>query len=191
MSRPRPRVALLPLEKAKELASEIELPAPLAELNIFRVLLRHPALAQRLSGLLMMLLVQGKLDRRLRELLIMRLGWATASEYEWAQHWRVARELGIPHEDLLALRDWRSSDRFGDADRAVLAATDETLETGAISPETWELCRAHVGGTEELLELVAAIGNWRMISSLLRSLEIPIEAEMESWPPDGEKPEGA
>ncbi len=139
----------------------------------------------------MMLLVQGKLDRRLRELVIMRLGWATASEYEWAQHWRVARELGIPHEDLLALRDWRSSDRFGDADRAVLAATDETLETGTISPETWELCRAHVGGTEELLELVAAIGCWRMISSLLRSLEIPIEAEMESWPPDGEKPDGA
>ncbi len=191
MSRPTPRVPLLPLEKAKELAGEIELPAPLAELNIFRVLLRHPALAQRLSGLLMMLLVQGKLDRRLRELVIMRLGWATASEYEWAQHWRVARELGIPHEDLLALRDWRSSDRFGDADRAVLAATDETLETGTISPETWELCRAHVGGTEELLELVAAIGNWRMISSLLRSLEIPIEAEMESWPPDGEKPDGA
>ena len=191
MSRPRPRVPLLPLETAKELAGEIELPAQLAELNIFRVLLRHPALAQRLSGLLMMLLVQGKLDRRLRELVIMRLGWATASEYEWAQHWRVARELGIPHEDLLALRDWRSSDRFGDADRAVLAATDETLETGAISPETWELCRAHVGGTEELLELVAAIGNWRMISSLLRSLEIPIEAEMESWPPDGEKPGGA
>ncbi len=191
MSCPGPRIPLLPIEKAKQLAAEIELPAPLAELNIFRVLLRHPALAQKLSGLLMMLLVQGKLDRRLRELVIMRLGWATASEYEWAQHWRVARELGIPHEDLLALRDWRSSDRFGDADRAVLAATDETLETGTISPETWEHCRAHVGGTEELLELVAAIGNWRMISSLLRSLEIPIEAEMESWPPDGEKPEGA
>ncbi len=191
MSRPTPRVPLLPLEEAKQIAGEIALPAPLAELNIFRVLLRHPALAQRLSGLLMMLIVQGKLDRRLRELVIMRRGWATASEYEWAQHWRVARELGIPHEDLLAVRDWRSSDRFGDADRAVLAATDETLESGTISPETWELCCAHVGGTEELLELVAAIGNWRMISSLLRSLEIPIEDEMESWPPDGEKPEGA
>ncbi len=191
MSRPTPRVPLHPLEEAKQLAGEIALPAPLAELNIFRVLLRHPAQAQRLRGLLMMLIVQGQLDRRLRELVIMRLGWETASEYEWAQHWRVARELGIPHEDLLALRDWRSSDRFGDADRAVLAATDETLETGTISPETWELCRAHVGGTEELLELVAAIGSWRMISSLLRSLEIPIEAEMESWPPDGEKPDGA
>ena len=191
MSQAVPRVPLLPLDQAKQRAAEIELPAPLAELNIFRVLLRHPVLAQRLSGLLMMLLVQGKLDRRLRELVIMRLGWTTASEYEWAQHWRVARELGIQHEDLLAVRDWRGSDRFSAADRAVLAATDETLETGTISSETWELCRAHVGGTEELLELVAAIGNWRMISSLLRSLEIPIEAGMESWPPDGEKPQGA
>ena len=59
MSRP-PRVALLPLEQAKELAGGIDLPAPLAELNIFRVLLHHPVLAQRLSGLLMMLLLQGQ-----------------------------------------------------------------------------------------------------------------------------------
>ena len=36
--------------------------------------------------------------------------------------------------------------------------------------------------------MVAAIGNWRMISSILRSLEIPVEEGTASWPPDGKQP---
>jgi alkylhydroperoxidase family enzyme len=58
----------------------------------------------------------------------MRIAWATGSEYEWTQHWSIAQErFGVGRKELLALRDWRSSDRFGPAERAVLEATDETL----------------------------------------------------------------
>ena len=64
------------------------------------------------------------LDARLRELVIMRIGWATGSVYEWTQHWRVALQLGVDEADVLAVRDWRSSDRFGPVERAVLAYTD-------------------------------------------------------------------
>ena len=157
----------------------------MAELSIFRVLLHHPPVAKAVFGLLSTLLFNSKLDLRLRELVIMRIGWVTGSVYEWTQHWRVAKALGVDEADLLAVREWRSADRFGDAERAVLAATDETLATGTISPETWKACEANVGGREDLLELVAAIGTWRMISSLLRSLEIPLEEGVEPWPPDG------
>ncbi len=179
---------MLSIEDAKKAAEQMGVPEPIAELSIFRVLLNHPLLAKRMNDLLLTLLFRGVLDARLRELVIMRLGWATASDYEWTQHWRIALQLGVPEEDLLALRDWRASDRFSDADRAVLAASDETLESGAISPETWAQCQAHVGGAEALLELTAAIGTWRMISSMLRSLEIPLEDGVASWPPDGACP---
>ncbi len=189
MSQPTPRIPMLSLEEARKAAAAAEIPEQVAELNIFRVLLNHPLLAKRINDLLMTLLFRGKLDARLRELVIMRLGWATGSNYEWTQHWRIARQLGLPEADLLAIRDWRESDRFGDADRAVLAATDEILDRGAISPETWADCVSHVGGFEELLELTAAIGNWRMVSSLLQSLDIPLEEGTASWPPDGRKPE--
>ena len=40
----------------------------------------------------------------------------------------------------------------------------------------------------DAIELVAAIGNWRMISSVLRSLEIPLEEGVVPWPPDGKVP---
>jgi len=182
------RIPLLPLEEAKRLARQLEVPEAIAELNVFRVLLHHPMLAKRVNDLLMTLLFRGQLDARLRELVIMRIGWATGSVYEWTQHWRVAKQLGVGEEDLLAVRDWRAHAHWSAADRAVLAATDETLERGAISAETWSNCTAELPSVEEQLELVGAIGTWRLISQLLRSLDVPLEDGVSPWPPDGAAP---
>jgi alkylhydroperoxidase family enzyme len=183
-----PRIPLLPLEESAKIAEQAKVLPQMAELSVFRVLLQQPVVGKAIQDLLLALLFRGELDARLRELVIMRLGWSTASCYEWTQHWRVALELGVPEQDLLAVRDWRRSDRFDAADRAVLAATDETLESGAISPETWAECEAHLGGAKPCIELVAAIGTWRMISSILRSLEVPLEDGVAAWPPDGRAP---
>ncbi|UCE88064.1 MAG: carboxymuconolactone decarboxylase family protein [Deltaproteobacteria bacterium] len=179
---------MLSPEAARQAAAEAGVPGQAADLSIFRVLLNQPALARWIADLLFGLLFRGSLDTRLRELVILRLGWATGSVYEWTQHWRIATRLGIPAADLLAVRDWQTSTQLSEADRAVLAATDETLETGAISRDTWARCRRHVGGDAELLELVAAIGTWRLVSSVLRSLEVPLEEGVEPWPPDGRAP---
>lgn len=187
-----PRIERLSSEEAVRAGQQVGISEQMAQLNIFRVLLHHPAVAKAVHDLLVALLFRAKLDDRLRELVIMRIGWVTGSDYEWTQHWRVAREsFGMSDEDLLAVRDWRGSERFGPADRAVLAATDEMVEHGAISPGTFAECRARLGGLEELIELVAALGNWHMISHLLRSLEIPLEDGVESWPPDGKRPPSA
>ena len=180
-----PRVARLSVEEAKARAEEAGLPAMMAELNVFRVLLQHPTLAKSLNGLLSMLLFRGKLDARLRELVIMRIGWVTGSVYEWTQHWRVALQLGVEESDLLAVRDWKAHDHWSDTDRAVLAATDETLESGCVSAGTWAECAKHLPSESEQLELLGAIGTWRMISQILRSLQVPLEEGVAPWPPDG------
>jgi alkylhydroperoxidase family enzyme len=185
---PEPRIKRLSLDESRAAAEAVGIAPQFAELNVFRVLLHQPKLAKAISEMLVTLLFRGKLAHRLRELVILRIGWVTASEYEWTQHWRVALELGVPEADALAVRDWRSNDSLGPADRAVLAATDETLETGAISAETWAECERHVGGPQELLDLVASIGNWRLFSQLLQSLEIPLEDGVAGWPPDGRIP---
>jgi alkylhydroperoxidase family enzyme len=183
-----PRVPRLSRDEAIQAANGVGLPEYYGELSIFQVLLRHAELAKSVGQLLTMMLFEGRLDVRLRELVIMRLGWATGSVYEWTQHWRIARQLGLPEDDLLGVRDWRAYAGFGPAERAVLAATDETLAAGAITAETWDACREHIGDDQALLELVTAIGTWRMVSSLLRSLDIPLEDGIEPWPPDGRQP---
>ena len=184
------RVPRLSPEEARAAAEEAGIPAMMADLSVFQVLLRNPRVAKALQEMLTALLWQGQLDGRLRELVIMRIGWATGSVYEWTQHWRVATGMGLSAGDLVGVRDWQAHEGFGPAERAVLAATDETLETGAIGAATWAECEAHVGGPAELVELVVAIGNWRLFSSLLRSLEVPLEDGVVPWPPDGRRPPG-
>jgi alkylhydroperoxidase family enzyme len=183
-----PRVPALSREEAAAVALDAGLPEYLADLNIFRVLLQHPPLAGAFNGWLSPLLFEGKLDVRLRELVIMRLGWATCSVYEWTQHWRIATQLGVPEDDLVAVRDWRRSDRLDPPARAVLAATDDVLTSGAIEPTTWKECAAALATEQERLELVAVISGWRMVSSVLRSLDVPLEDGVEPWPPDGRAP---
>lgn len=82
----------------------------------------------------------------------------------------------------------RRSSRLDAADRAVLAATDETLETGRIGEQTWAECERRLDGSPACIELVAAIAAWRLISEITRSLEIPLESGTSSWPPDGTPP---
>lgn len=179
-----PRIPLLTPEASRAAGSEVGLPAPLAELNVFRLLLRLPKTARAVSDLLLSMLFGGPLDDRLRELVIMRIGWSTGSEYEWTQHWPIAQQRKCTPEELLALRERQIPGSFGATERAVLTATDETLARGAVSPETFAQCREHLGD-DAATELVVAIGCWRLISQLARSLEIPLEDGVAPWPPDG------
>jgi len=59
-----------------------------------------------------------------------------------------------------------------------------------VSEATWQACRDHVSDDPKvLLELVAAIGTWRMVSGVLRTVKVPLEVGVTSWPPDGRSPE--
>jgi alkylhydroperoxidase family enzyme len=185
------RVAMVPLDRAAELGVEIGLPGPMATRSAFRVLANNPPLLKAVFGQLSTLLLRNTFDTRLRELMIMRIGWVTGSEYEWTQHWRVATAAGIPPEDVLAVRDWRNADRLTVADKAVLAATDETLAGKTISDATWAEVTKHVTDAGQQVEFVVAMANWTMFSILLRNLKIPVEDGVMIWPPDGKRPASA
>jgi len=192
VSRSKPRIATLSREAALSAAKTVNVLPQIAELNVFRTLLKHPKLAKVINDLLLMLLFDGNcLPDRVRELLIMRIGWVTGSNYEWTQHWRIAQDYGLSEAEVLAVRDWRDADCFDAADQAVLAATDETLADGCISAETFQVCREVLETEEALLELNGAIGAWRLISQLAKSVEIQLEDGIDSWPPDGLSPVAA
>ncbi|WP_310786115.1 carboxymuconolactone decarboxylase family protein [Mycobacterium sp. Z3061] len=191
MSKPA-RIPLLPVEEARAAADEAGVPDYMAELSIFQTLLNHPQLARVLNDLLATMLWHGTLDRRLRELAIMRIGWLTECNYEWTQHWRVASRLGVSAEDLLGVRDWQGHNGFGPTERAVLAATDDVVRDGAVSAASWAACERELGGEKTvLIELVTVIGAWRMVASILQSLEVPLEDGVAAWPPDGRAPSSA
>lgn len=184
-----PRIPPLSTDEISRVAAEIGIPTELLDRNIFRVLYQSPRVAKAIQELLYVHLYGAAFDDRLRELVIMRIGWVTDCDYEWAQHWFTAlNAFDCSPEDLLAVREWRTESRLGEVERAVLAATDETLATGTISPETWELCQRHLGSEQACLELVTSIATWHAISLVLRCLQVPLEEDTPSWPPDGRSP---
>lgn len=180
------RVPLLPQDRANQLGEEWGMAGPRMTRSAVRVLAVNPELAKPVLTLLGQLLEKNQLDARLRELVIMRIGWVTGSAYEWTQHWRVATvSCGIPPEDVLAVRDWKNAPNLTAADKAVLAATDETLAGGSISDAIWADVVKAIPVPAQQVEFVVAMGNWTMFSMLLRNLRIPVEDGVAIWPPDG------
>src|SRR5260370_32561927 len=127
------RVPMVSLERARDVGEAMGMPARPTQSEAFRTVANNPGVARVAFGQLMQLLENNKFDTRLRELMIMRIGWVTGSAYEWTQHWRVATTAGIPPEDVLAVRDWRNSERLNPAAKAILAATREWLPGKCIS----------------------------------------------------------
>jgi alkylhydroperoxidase family enzyme len=176
---------MVSLDRARELGDAMGMPARRTTSEAFRTVANNPGVARVAFGQLMQLLENNKLDIRLRELMIMRIGWVTGSAYEWTNHWRVATTAGLPPEDILAVRDWQGSDRLGPADRAILAATDESLAGKSISDATWAEVAKHVTDPAEQVEFIISMGNWLMFSMLFRNLRIPLGEGVAVWPPDG------
>src|SRR5262249_3409554 len=94
-------------------------------INIYRLLLPTPKLAQTWVSPNNALRRSTALDGRLRELVIVRIGYLTQNAYIVGQHVpKLALAEGLTLLECEALKDWRESRLFSDKDQAVLAYTD-------------------------------------------------------------------
>jgi len=180
-------IPLLAVEEAKRRGAEAGVRPELAGVNAFRAMLNNPRVAGAVGNLLTTLLFEGSLDPRVRELVILRTGWRTGSEYEFCQHVAIARRLRIPDEDILGVRDPESCSSYNDVDRAVLRLTDELLEGTEISPATWNTL-ASAFEARHLIELLAVAANWRFFAVFLKAAQVPLDSGVPGWP-EGKAPQ--
>ncbi len=136
-----------------------------------------PELLLMARNSLMTLLQPGrKLDAKLRELAIMRTGIVGDSRFEYSQHLKVARMVGVPEEKLAAIKGWTTSDSFTPVARAVMAATDEILARNLVEDETFAALQKHLSDAE-ILELFVVIGLWRMHGLIVRALHLEYDTD--------------
>jgi 4-carboxymuconolactone decarboxylase len=128
-------------------------------------------------------LLNGSLPGRLRELVIMRTAARFGGRYEWAQHIELAEAQGVTPAELAALGGDVPVDEDGIAwsplERAALRAVDETADAGAVSELTWEALDEQLRESE-LIELLMLIGHYLMLTTVLRSLRLPLEPRAEA-----------
>jgi len=179
-------IPLLPTDEAIRRGKEVGLDDRFSSLNAFRVMLHNSRAAGAVADLLRTLMFHNKLSARVRELVILRNGWRTRSEYEFCQHVRVSRDLKMSDEEILGVRNPVNCRAYSETDRAVIKMADELLDNSEVSAETWSILRKAFSN-EELVELLLVAGFWRMIAGYLKTAKVPLDAGVPSWP-EGKAP---
>jgi len=124
------------------------------------------------------------LDPPHRELLLIRIGILTRSEYEYAAHMRQGLRVGLTPEDVQDIL--AGPDAPADPVKAALVrATDEIFENDVVSTATWnELARTL--NTGQMLDVLFAVGGYRSNSILISSAGVQLDANMADFrfPPE-------
>lgn len=166
-----------PIAHATNLGSDRNSGRPL---NIFLTLAKNPDLYKAFGRLGTHLLFQGTLPEREREIVILRTGWRSQSEYEFGQHTVIGRAAGLTDDEIVRLTA-ESVDQWADEDAALVRMVDELCASDIVTEETW---RALAGRWEEahLLELLTLTGFYRLVSGFLNSAGVAIEPTTPGWP---------
>jgi alkylhydroperoxidase family enzyme len=172
---------LLSSDEAAQLGGKLGIERWFATSNVGRGLLHSPSAAAGFYGVLNALLFHNKVASRMRELIILRIGWRTGSEYVFCNHVAYSRELGIPDEEILGVRDPQRCHAYSKTDLAVLQLADELHEHAEVTRSTWAVLE-EAFASEELVELLLVGGFWRMAAGFVKSAKIPLDAGVPSWP---------
>ncbi len=136
-----------------------------------------------------------QLDNKVRELGIMRAGYAQGSQFVFSQHCKAARRFGITDEQIAAIPHWQVSDQFDAKERAVLAWADALIyDGGRTSDELFEALHSHLSD-EDILELTYHIMGYNLhavcckalrlefddVPERIREVPVPGEGEPADW----------
>jgi alkylhydroperoxidase family enzyme len=166
---PEQKAILEPLERQRRLY------------NVFTTMANHPDLARDWLTFANHVLRQSTLPPRDREILILRIGWLCGAEYEWAQHTRIGKSVGLTDDDLVHIR--RGPDAAGATrhDRLLLRAVDELHNDSFIGDETWDAL-AKTYDTKQMMDLVFAVGQYNLVSMALNTFGVQLDPGLEGFP---------
>jgi alkylhydroperoxidase family enzyme len=151
-------------------------------LNVTATLANHPKLAEAwLTFARYVLSENNKLPPRERELLILRIGWLCQAEYEWGQHSRVGRRVGLTDEEIVRVSKGPDAPGWTEHERALLRAADELRKDAFIHDGTWAKL-AETYTTHQLMDVVFTVGEYNMVSMALRTFGVEREEGVGGFP---------
>ena len=172
----QPRIEHLPQELWDEDAKKLLPRAKMhgRTLNIFKTLAHHPALLDRWMVFGNHVLFRSTLPPRERELVILRIGWLCEAEYEWGQHVIIGKRAGLTDEEIQRIKLGAEAEGWSEFDAMLLRAVDELHTDACISDATWQSLSARYN-TQQLIDLVFAIGQYNLVSMVLNTLGVQLD----------------
>lgn len=146
----------------------------LPPLNIFRMMGHAGELVDGFTKLGTQILNFTSLDPVLREIAIVRVGVLSKARYEVFQHERISRRMGMSDALIGGIHEGPSAAVFDDAQREVMAYTDDLVAHVRAGDVTFEAVKARLG-VKGLQELTIAVGYYMMVSRFLETFDVDIE----------------
>ena len=145
----------------------------------FPIWLRTPVLADLANRFGNAVRLNGKLDKRLLELMVLVIARHWSAQYEWFAHAKAAVKAGVSPEVVEAIRNRRTPEFARDDEQLVYETITELAETRTLSQPSYDRALAALG-LELLIELITAAGFYTLVAMMLNAFDAPV--------PGGERP---
>jgi alkylhydroperoxidase family enzyme len=149
--------------------------------NLYRALGNHPALCAAWTEFARAIRYESRTPRPLRELVILRGAQLMRSEYEWAQHLRMARKSGVREAQIQALAGWRDSPEFDPREKAALELAEAVTRADVADDVYASVARHFDHATYVELALTAAF--YAMVGRMLDAMRIQLEPDAREYSP--------
>jgi alkylhydroperoxidase family enzyme len=175
-----PRLAPLEPPYAPEVAATLAamMPPGVPPLRLFRTLAHNPRVLEKIRA--SNLLDRGSIERREREIVILRATARAGAAYEWGVHVAFfAERVGLGREEVAATAHGAADDpAWGPRERLLVRLVDQLHETARIDDALWrELSAAFTPA--QRVELVVLAGFYRTISCAVNAFGV--EHEPGAW----------
>jgi 4-carboxymuconolactone decarboxylase len=138
---------------------------------LYQVLLNSAPIAQGWEAMLTAVRSRTSVPADLRELIILRVAVLNRASFEFDAHVPHALNAGVPQAKIDAIRETHLSDTFSDTERLVLAMTDHMTRDVEVSATLMAEVTDRYSPTE-VVELVATVAAYNMVSRLLVALNV-------------------
>jgi alkylhydroperoxidase family enzyme len=145
--------------------------APIPEIHF--TMLRHPELWERISELSVQLSGRGQIPIRDRELVILRTGWLCRAPFEWGEHVRIGRDLGLTEAEIERVTEGSAAEGWSEHERALLRAVEELHGDAMIGDETWSILSRSMSEIQ-LFELTVLVGQFTTVAYWQNALRLPL-----------------
>jgi len=149
--------------------------------NLYHCLANHPALVAAWSDFSKALRHGTRTPRALRELVILRGAQLMRSEYEWAQHLKMARKAGVREAQIAALPSWKTSAEFDAREKAALLLA-EAVTQGRVSDEVYAEAMRHFDH-HDYVELSITAAFYAMVGRMLDAMGVQLEPDFRDFSP--------
>jgi 4-carboxymuconolactone decarboxylase len=140
--------------------------------NIFGVLLRNMELFEAWSNFGTYAMSGSRIDKRLREILVLRTAANTNCDYEWHHHRRLGLAVGLTEELITDIRD--GTQLVSDDQELMVCCANELAADSVLSDSTW-LRMVGRFGEAYTMDVIFTVGAYTALAMGLKSCGVRLE----------------